>query len=148
MPRDIYSSGVAAMHFNFEPPPKKLSILVCVGGLATAALAIAGLEYWSNHLARTTALPKSKISTTQTITSKPEAESKTTAKTLQQEAYFQRLAKLDGQSVQLPGLRVTQQELQASKTPYLPSKATKLTTAELAVARQAWQYFRPLAKVQ
>jgi hypothetical protein len=38
------------MNSDFEPPPKKLSILASIGGVVTAVVAIAGLEALSNHL--------------------------------------------------------------------------------------------------
>ncbi|MGB7445067.1 MAG: DUF3131 domain-containing protein [Coleofasciculaceae cyanobacterium] len=129
------------MHFNFEPPPRNLSILACVGGVATAMLAIVGLRYWSNHLTQTVASPQPEVNTAQTTTSEAKTDPKITAKKLKQEARFKTLAKLDGQSVQLPGTQVTEKELTATKTPYIPPKVTELSSEELAVANQAWQYF-------
>ncbi|MEA5515128.1 hypothetical protein [Nodularia sp. UHCC 0506] len=35
---------------DFEAPPKNLSLLASVGGVVTAAIAIAGLNWWSAHL--------------------------------------------------------------------------------------------------
>jgi hypothetical protein len=52
------------MNSDFEPPPKKLSILACVGGVVTAVVAIAGLEALSNHLHKTAKSSQPAVSTT------------------------------------------------------------------------------------
>jgi hypothetical protein len=113
------------MNSNFEPPPKGLSILTVVGGVVTAVVAIAGLEFLSSHLSKTASVPQPKASTSQTATS----DVATT------------LAKLDDQSMKLPGLAVTSKEITETKTPYVASDAGELTPEEMAMARQAWQYF-------
>ena len=41
------------MSSDFEPPPQKLSLLACVGGVVTAVAAISGLTYWFGHLSKT-----------------------------------------------------------------------------------------------
>jgi hypothetical protein len=116
------------MNSDFEPPPKKFSILACVGGVVTAVVAIAGLEVLSDRLHKTASVPQPKISTAQTATSKLDAEAMT-------------VAKLDAQSVELPGKAVTSAEISATKTPYVASGLGKLTPEEMEMARQAWQYF-------
>ena len=117
------------MNSNFEPPPKGLSILVYVGGIVTAVVAIAGLTFLSNRLAQRTSVSESEISTSRSAN--PESE------TLPADAN----AKLDAQSMELPGKRMTDKEIAATKIPYIPSKVEKLTPEEMAVARHAWKYF-------
>jgi hypothetical protein len=116
------------MNSDFEPPPKRLSILACVGGVVTAVVAIAGLEALSNHLHKTAKSSQPAVSTTQTATPKLEAGATI-------------IDKLDAQSVKLPGLAVTPKEITDTKTPYVASGLGELTPEEMAVARQAWQYF-------
>src|SRR3712207_3441266 len=96
------------MNSDFEPPPKKLSILACVGGVVTAVVAIAALEVLSDRLHKTASVPQPKVSTAQAATSKLDAEAMT-------------VAKLDAQSVELPGKAVTSAEISATKTPYVAS---------------------------
>lgn len=113
------------MNSDFEPPPKGLSILTVVGGVVTAVVAIAGLEFLSSHLSQTASIPEPKASTSQTAAS----DGATT------------LAKLDEQSMKLPGLAVTPKEIAETKTPYFAPGVGELTAEEMAMARQAWQYF-------
>ena len=47
------------MNFDFDRPPKGLSILAHAGGVVTAVVAIASLEYWSSHLSQTYPKPNS-----------------------------------------------------------------------------------------
>ncbi|MBW4683302.1 MAG: DUF3131 domain-containing protein [Microcoleus vaginatus WJT46-NPBG5] len=103
---------------TFEPPPKKLSILATVGGVITAIAAIAGLEYWSNHLSK----PNPQVSN-------PSPANQTS------------VAQLDAKSMVIPGQPVPAGELTA-KAPYIAPKAGELTPQELAMARQAWEYFQ------
>ncbi len=116
------------MNSDFEPPPKGLSILTIVGGVVTAVAAIAGLEFLSGHLSKTTSVPQPKASTSQTPTPKLDAGVTT-------------VAKLDTQSIKLPGTPVTQKEMTATQTPYIASDVGELSSEEMAMARQAWQYF-------
>ena len=113
------------MNSDFEPPPKGLSLLTVVGGVVTAVVAIAGLEFLSSHLSKTASIPEPKASTSQTSAS----DGATT------------LAKLDDQSMKLPGLAVSPKEIAETKTPYVAPGVGELTPEEMAMARQAWQYF-------
>ena len=103
---------------SFEPPPKKLSILATVGGVITAVAAIAGLEYWSNHLSK----PNPQVSN-------PSPATQTS------------VAQLDAKSMVIPGQPLPAGELTA-KVPYIAPKAGELTPQELAMARHAWGYFQ------
>ena len=116
------------MNSDFEPPPKGLSILTIVGGVVTAVAAIAGLQVLSERLSRTASVPAPKASTSQTVTSDLDAGATP-------------VAKLDAQSMKLPGLSVTPREITETKTPYIASGLGELSPEEMAVARQAWQYF-------
>jgi len=116
------------MNSDFEPPPKGLSILTIVGGVVTAVAAIAGLQVLSERLSRTASVPAPKASTSQTVTSDLDAGATP-------------VAKLDAQSMKLPGLSVTPREITETKTPYIASGVGELSPQEIAMARQAWQYF-------
>ncbi|MDP8966845.1 MAG: DUF3131 domain-containing protein [Cyanobacteriota bacterium] len=117
------------MTSDFEPPPKSLSILTVVGGVVTAVAAIAGIQYLSANLSKKASVPTPKASTTPTAISNLDAAA--TA-----------VAKLDAQSVKLPGLAVTAKEITQTKTPYVAPGVGELTPEEMAMARQAWQYFK------
>jgi hypothetical protein len=113
------------MNSDFEPPPKSWSILASVGGVVTAALAIAGLNFWSKHLSTTSAIQKPEISKSQTVS--PAKEAQTDA--------------IDEKSVVLQGTPITKSELTAAKIPYVAPYVGTLTPIETATARQAWLYF-------
>lgn len=117
------------MNSDFEPPPKRLSILATVGGVVSAVVAIAALEVLSSHLHKTAAIPQPKLSTSQTAT--PEPVTGTTT-----------VARLDAQSVQMPGNPVPPKEIAATETPYVAPGVGQLTPGEMAIARQAWRYFQ------
>jgi hypothetical protein len=108
------------MNSDFEPPPKSLSMLAVVGGVVTAIAGITGLNVLSNHLHKAASLQQPAISTSQTDTP---------------------VAKLDKQSMQLPGKLVTAEEL-STKTSDVAFGEGSLTPKEMEVARQAWQYFQ------
>jgi hypothetical protein len=116
------------MNSDFEPPPKGWSILAHAGGVVTAVVAIAGLNVLSNHLHKTASVSQPARSTSQTAT--PDSTRVTAT-----------VAKLDKQSMELPGKAVTSEELSATKTPYVAASVGTLTPAEIEMARQAWQYF-------
>ncbi|MBE9207775.1 DUF3131 domain-containing protein [Nostoc sp. LEGE 06077] len=116
------------MSSDFQPPPKGLSILTSVGGVVTAVIAIAGLNFWSGHLAQKT--QTTAVSTPKTVTST--ANLKTQA---------QKVAKLDANSVVSPGTPITPSEL-VSKTPFITPGFKKLDAVDIAAARQAWLYFQ------
>ena len=117
------------MTTKFEPPPKFLSIFTVIAGFVTAVVAIGGLNNLSNRLEQKESTAKVNDSTSQV--NKSEREKKPEA----------RYVKLDAQSMELPGSRVTVDELKASKTPFIPAKVKSLSVVEMEVARQAWKYF-------
>jgi hypothetical protein len=45
------------MNFDFDSPPKGISILAHAGGVVTAVVAIATLQYWSSHFSKTAPKP-------------------------------------------------------------------------------------------
>lgn len=102
------------MSSDFQPPPKSLSILASVGGVVTAVIAIAILNFWSKQLSQTVPIAKSKIST----------------------------ASLDAKSLVLQGTPITKSQLIEAKTPYVAPGVGSLTPEETAIGRQAWLYFQ------
>jgi len=113
------------MNSDFEPPPKNLSILTSVGGVVTAVIAIAGLNFWSKHLSKTHLQPE--ISRSQTVAPAISTESVT---------------KLDAKSVVLPGQLISPSQLTAARTPDVAPGVGTLTPKETAIARGAWLYFQ------
>ncbi|MBD1832051.1 DUF3131 domain-containing protein [Cyanobacteria bacterium FACHB-472] len=117
------------MNSDFKPPPKGLSILATVGGVVTAVVAIAGLQMVSNHLSKRATVVESPVPAS--VKASPEFSDNAIA-----------LAKLDAQSVQIPGEPVTPAQIAATKTPYVASGVGSLTPEETEMARQAWSYFQ------
>ncbi|BAT53826.1 hypothetical protein NOS3756_27890 [Nostoc sp. NIES-3756] len=115
------------MSSDFQPPPKSLSVLASVGGVMTAIIAIATLNFWSDKISQNTQTPV--ISKTDTSTAKVETQA-------------QKVAKLDTQSVALPGKAIPLSELTINKAPYVAPGVGKLNAVEIASARQAWSYFQ------
>lgn len=115
------------MNSDFQPPPKSLSLLACVGGVATAVIAIAGLEFLSSHLSKSSLVQKPEASKSQTASSKGVAES---------------IARLDAKSVVLPGQPISMSQLTAARTSYVAPKVGALTPEETQIAREAWLYFK------
>ncbi|BCL33892.1 DUF3131 domain-containing protein [Nostoc sp. MS1] len=115
------------MSSDFQPPPKSLSVLASVGGVVTAIIAIATLNFWSEKISQNTQIP--------TI-------AKTDSSTTKVETQAQKIAKLDAQSVVLPGKVIPLGELTISKAPYVAPGVGKLNAVEMASARQAWLYFQ------
>lgn len=118
------------MNSNVEMPPKKLAFLTYLGGIVTAIAAIAGLEMLAGHLAHKTAkeaVPATAPASTTVApnNAKPKAKHETP----------------DSRSIQFPGVRVSQQDIARTITPYIPAHIGKLSADELAVARKAWRYF-------
>ena len=116
------------MQPELKPPPNKYSTLVVLGGVTTAILAIAGLTWLSNLLSTDNG----------TQISKPTENNSVVVESQNPESLF---ALQDSQSLKLPGNKVTEQELKATKVPYIPANTAKLTPAEMEVAKTAWQYF-------
>lgn len=110
---------------GFEPPPKSLSILATVGGVVTAIVAIAGLQWLSNQLNRNA--PQVTASPTPTAEVSPKVN----------------IAQMDARSMKLPGDPVSAAQLTAAaKTPYAATNTGTLTPAEMEVAKTAWAYFQ------
>ncbi|WP_413173224.1 DUF3131 domain-containing protein [Anabaena azotica] len=108
------------MNSDFEPPPRRLSILATVGGIVTAMVAIAGLNSLSKHFAVTSTVPnpdKSQGMKDANITS------------------------LDQKSMVLAGEGIKSEALTTAKIPYIANGVGKLTPQEMEIARQAWSYF-------
>lgn len=116
------------MSSDFQPPPKGLSILASVGGVVTAIIAIASLNYWSGRLSQNTPTPTISTSPTPTPTTNLEKQA-------------QKVAKLDAESLVLQGTAITPSEL-ISKTPFTTPGVQKLDAVEIAHARLAWSYFQ------
>ena len=116
------------MQPELKPPPQKYSTLVVLGGIVTAMLAIASLTWLANHFSKDNVEEISESSPKESVVEKSP----------RLEALY---ALQDSQSLKLPGTKVTAKELKATKLPYIPAKATKLTVAEMEVAEIAWQYF-------
>jgi hypothetical protein len=116
------------MNSDFEPPPKGWSILAHAGGVVTAIVAIAGLNALSSYLHKTAS---SQPGTSTAQTAKTDATRGTTT-----------VAKLDNQSIELPGKQVTSEEISATQTPYVAPSVGTLTPKEMEMARGAWQYFQ------
>ncbi|MBD2098009.1 DUF3131 domain-containing protein [Trichocoleus sp. FACHB-591] len=118
---------------DFEPPSKRLSLLAIVGGVLTAAIAIAGLETLSRNSRQAPQVVTSPKPITKPLPSLPPG--------LPPEAT--EIAKLDSKSWSLQGTPVSQQQLQAVKTPYVAAGAGagSLTPEEQAIAQTAWKYF-------
>lgn len=111
------------MNSDFEPPPKNLSILASVGGVVTAVVAIAGLNFWSKHL--TANFEQSKIATQTAPAISPES-----------------VAKLDTKSVVFPGQSISSNQFTAARTGYVAPRGGRLTPQETEIARGAWLYFQ------
>lgn len=116
------------MQPELKPPPQKYSTLVILAGITTAILAIAGLSWVANRLSA-----DNDVEIPESIPKKSVVKKSPTLKAV--------YALEDSQSLKLPGTKVTAKELKATKVPYIPAKATKLTAAEMEVAQTAWQYF-------
>ncbi|PIG93820.1 DUF3131 domain-containing protein [Gloeocapsopsis sp. IPPAS B-1203] len=110
------------MNSDFEPPPKMLSILACVGGVVTAIVAIAGLNSWSRHLYQTAKLPQSDRAATASV-------------------HTIDIAALDAKSVVLPGTPVDLSQLKEA-SPYAAPHLGRLTANEIVTAHHAWSYFQ------
>ena len=116
------------MNSDFEPPPKGWSFLAHAGGIVTAIVAIVGLNALSSYLQKT-------------ASSQPGASTIQTAKT-DASGVITTVAKLDKQSIELPGKQVSAEEINATQTPYIAPGVGTLTPNEMEMARGAWQYFQ------
>ncbi|MEH2146586.1 DUF3131 domain-containing protein [Nostoc sp.] len=119
------------MSSDFQPPPKSLSILATVGGVFTAAIAIALLNGWSKQLSNTS-IKNPEISTSPIASQPPVSDAKDP----------EIVASLDAQSVVLPGQPVPKNQLTVAIIPYVAPGVGKLTPEEMTTARQAWSYFQ------
>jgi hypothetical protein len=132
------------MSSNFEAPPKKWSILAVVGGIVTAIAAIWGLEQLSTNLRKSAVAPSSQpisVATAVTKTSPSQPPAANSAKPLSKEV-AESLAQLDAKSVVTPGQPVPVEQRISSNPPYVAPAVKNLSAAEIAAARQAWQYFQ------
>lgn len=115
------------MTHDFELPPKSLSLLASVGGVVTAIIAIASLNYLSKQLTSTDTVLKTEISTSHSDTNNKAAQA---------------IAKLDAQSLALPGTPVIPSQVTVNTIPYVAPGVGALTPWDVATAHQAWLYFQ------
>ncbi|WP_414548068.1 DUF3131 domain-containing protein [Anabaena sp. CCY 0017] len=120
------------MTSDFEPPSKKLSILASVGGVVTAAIAITGLSWWSVSL---TSNRVASIDTPEASITEPSPEK-------EPEVDSEEVARLDAESLVLPGDPISPKQVIISFIPYVAPNLGELTPGEIAIARQAWSYFQ------
>ena len=114
------------MNENFDPPPRGLSALAIVGGILTAILAIAGLQYLSRSLE-----PSANNSG-----KSPESATEEKTQTLNLEDYLSALALADLKSMKLPGKPIPEN----AETVAIAIPTVDKTT--LKVAEYAWRYFK------
>ncbi|MDB9375685.1 DUF3131 domain-containing protein [Nodularia sphaerocarpa] len=121
------------MTSDFEPPPNNVSKRAAIGAVVTSVIAIAGLNWLSADLIRTqkASVESSGISMTQGTSPVKPAE-----------VDPEKLAKLDAESLVLPGDSINPKQVQISFIPYIAANVGKVTPAEKAIARQAWSYFQ------
>ena len=119
------------MQPELKPPPNKYSMLVVLGGICTAAIAIIGLNWLATRLS-------TDRSTVPTNTVDDVSNARRKVELTPSESLY---ALQDSQSVTLPGNKVKEKELKAVKVPYIPPQTSELSTEELAVAKVAWKYF-------
>ncbi|TVP61147.1 MAG: DUF3131 domain-containing protein [Nodularia sp. (in: Bacteria)] len=121
------------MTSDFEPPSKKLSILASVGGIVTAAIAITAFNSWSEYLNRTRTAsvntPETSITQPISLVKEPEVDP-------------EEVARLDAESLVLPGDPISPNQVIISFIPYVAPNVGQLTPEEMAIARQAWSYFQ------
>lgn len=115
------------MSTNFDPPPKKWSIIAIVGGIVVAIGAIIGLEALSNTFSE------------QAETDTEVTEVATTESEL--DARDREILAMDLEATESPGTPVSSQELKAVTPPYVPAEKGTVTEEDLEVARKAWAYF-------
>ncbi|MBN3894040.1 MAG: DUF3131 domain-containing protein [Nostoc sp. NOS(2021)] len=128
------------MSSDFQPPPKSLSILASVGGVVTAAIAIAVLNVWSKQLSKTS-IKKPEISTSQTASRQlvqPQKPQRPVSGAKEAEI----VASLDAKSVVLSGQSIPTNQLTIAIIPYVAPGVGKLTPEETTTAHQAWSYFQ------
>ncbi len=108
------------MKTDFEPPSKSLSILVVAGGILTAIAIIVGVETLSKHFHQSPiSIPAPTVTPVDRAT----------------------ITKTDAASWSLQGTPIPPEQLTSAHTPYTAPGTGRLTAAELAIARTAWQYF-------
>jgi Protein of unknown function (DUF3131) len=119
------------MNSNFDPPPTGLSLLAIVGGVLTGLVAIAGIELGAKHLSRSSPLAPAVVAPTPSI-----------VPPVSLNPVVIDVAKLDTQSMGLPGQPVSPEQIAATQSPYVSPHGGNLTPEEIAMARQAWVYFQ------
>jgi hypothetical protein len=116
------------MNSDFDPPPKKLLIIVSVGGIVTAFVAIMGLNYWSKIIQENaSAIQASEVSKV----IKKQGVSKNDP-----------VGILDAESIVKPGNPIVISQTTDIKLANVTRKVTNLSPGEIEVARQAWSYFQ------
>jgi hypothetical protein len=128
------------MSSDFQPPPESLSILVSVGGVVTAIIAIAIFNVWSKQLSQTS-IAKPGISTSETA-SRQSVQPKEPQSSLSLAKEAERVASLDAKFVVLPGQTTPKNQLTVTIIPYVAPGVGKLTSEETTTAHQAWSYFQ------
>lgn len=116
------------MASDLEPTSKKLSILAYIAGGVTIAIAIASVNFWFVYHIETQKNSRNKIQTSVTEPLKRKDP--------------QEIARLDAESLELPGEPITSNQVVISFIPYVAPHLGELTAAEREIARQAWSYFQ------
>jgi len=98
-----------------------------VGGVVTAIIAIASLNYLSKQLYSTDTVLKTEISNSHSDTNGKAAQA---------------IAAFDAQSLVLPGTPVIPSQVTVNTIPYVAPGVGGLTPGEIAIAHQAWLYFQ------
>jgi Protein of unknown function (DUF3131) len=116
------------MNSDFDPPPKKLLIIVSVGGIVTAFVAIMGLNYWSKIIKENaSAIQASEVN-------------KSIKK--QEVSTNDPVGILDTKSIVKPGNPIINSQITEIALANVTPKVTNLSPGEIEVARQAWSYFQ------
>ncbi len=110
------------MTSDFEPPPKSWNVLSTVGGIATALLAIWGLQTWLNSFHKNASVKKPE---TETVVASPQPN----------------LEQLDAKSLEMPGKPVPVVQIIGKPIVYQAPGGGELSTEEMETAREAWHYF-------
>jgi hypothetical protein len=116
------------MASDLEPPSNKLSTIAYIGGAVTIAIAIASVNFWFVYHIETQKNSRNKIQTsiTEPLTRKNPEE----------------IARLDAESLELPGEPITSNQVVISFIPYVAPHVGELSAAEREIASQAWSYFQ------
>lgn len=119
------------MQRNPKPYIQRFSSLVIFSGVVVAVVTIARWMVFSDRWVQVDSVQKPQASDPNAVVL---IEPK-------RRATLPSFTEQDAQSLKLPGTRISDSEIQATRIPYIPPKAEKLTEIELHVARKSWQYF-------